>query len=180
MPVYLFSAEFDVERAAAVERKLRAAIPDLTRIRKIEEIAQRRRRSGNEPAFLLLVSFVGDTASLTSLVDAALRQDANVVPILISDEISATDYKRLLRAGVVDWVSADTAPRDILEIMARRREGVQAPADRRVPVVASFVPCAGGVGNATLAGEVATYLKTAKATSVRDICIVDLDFQPSH
>jgi pilus assembly protein CpaE len=184
MPVYLFSPELDLERAAAVERKLRAAIPDLMRVRQIDEIAQDLRGSSDESVFVLLVSFVGDAASLTSLVEAALRQGANVVPIMISDEISATDYKRLLRAGLVDWVSADAAPRDILEIISRRREdardSAQARADRRVPVVASFVPCAGGVGNATLAVEVATYLKTAKATSVRDICIVDLDFQTSH
>jgi pilus assembly protein CpaE len=180
MSVYLFSPEFDVERVATIERKIRAAIPALTRIKQIDEIAQSRREHANEPSFLLLVSFANDSASLFDLLDTAVRHGDNIVPILVSDEISATDYKRLVRTSGADWVSADAAPQDILEIMSRRRGDGQARSDRAPPVVASFVPCAGGVGNTTLAVEVATYLKTAKATASRNICIVDLDFQTSH
>ena len=101
MPVYLFSPEFDLERAAAVERKLRAAIPDLMRIRQIDEIAQSRRESSDEPVFVLLVSFVSDAASLARLVDAALRRGADVVPIMISATTQGTSSRngrsRMLR-----------------------------------------------------------------------------------
>lgn len=178
MPVYMFSPEFDVERVTAVERRIRAAIPNLLRIKQIDEIIQA--RGGAEPVFVLLVSFANDSAYLSKLIDQALRLGDGVVPIVVSDEISATDYKRLVRAGGADWVSANAVPQDILEIIARRRGGTQPRADRPAPVVASFVPSAGGVGNTMLAVEVATYLKTAKASASRNICIVDLDFQTSH
>jgi pilus assembly protein CpaE len=125
------------------------------------------------------VSFANDSSYLSKLIDQALRFGDGIVPIVVSDEISATDYKRLVRAGGADWVSANAVPQDILEIISRRR-GMQPRADRPAPVVASFVPCAGGVGNTTLAVEVATYLKTAKAAAGRNVCIVDLDFQTSH
>jgi pilus assembly protein CpaE len=48
------------------------------------------------------------------------------------------------------------------------------------PIIVCFVPSAGGVGNTTLAVEVAIRLKTQKATRTRKICLVDLDFQTSH
>jgi pilus assembly protein CpaE len=101
--------------------------------------------------------------------------------ILISDDISANDYKRLVRTGGADWVSASAIPQEILDIMSRQRAGGQAMSARRArPVVVSFVPSAGGVGNTTLALEMSAHLTTSKATANRRICIVDLDFQNSH
>jgi pilus assembly protein CpaE len=47
-------------------------------------------------------------------------------------------------------------------------------------VTVSFVPSAGGVGNATLIIETAVCLKANKVTADRSVCIVDLDFQTSH
>src|SRR6202030_2728363 len=91
------------------------------------------------------------------------------------------DYKRLVRTGGADWVSASAIPQEILDIMSRQPAAGQArPARRAQPVVASVAPSAGGVGNTTLALEMSAHLTTSKATANRRICIVDLDFQGSH
>src|SRR5262249_7888351 len=101
--------------------------------------------------------------------------------ILISEDIAASDYKRLVRTGGADWVSAAAVPQEVLDIMSRQRSGIDArPASRGEPVVVCFAPSAGGVGNTTLTVEVASYLKSSKPTKHREICIVDLDFQSSH
>src|SRR5439155_10363018 len=103
--------------------------------------------------------------------------------ILISADISASDYKRLIRTGGADWVSTARAPQEIMEILGRRRttpKAVVSAHDDRQPVAIAFVPSAGGVGNTTLAAEIGTQLKTGKATKDRNICVIDLDFQTSH
>src|SRR5262249_8359536 len=104
--------------------------------------------------------------------------------VLISDELSASDYKALLRRGDADWVSVDADPQEILDILARyrRRRNAELASDAggAKPIAVSFVPSAGGVGNTTLVLETAIKLKTDKATRERRICVVDLDFQRSH
>src|SRR5262249_60961797 len=86
--------------------------------------------------------------------------------------------------GDAEWVAGDADSKEILEIVARprRRKNVEHASDASGarPAAVSFVPSAGGVGNTTLALEVAVRLKTDKATRERRICIVDLDFQASH
>jgi pilus assembly protein CpaE len=48
------------------------------------------------------------------------------------------------------------------------------------PTIISFLPCMGGVGNTTIALEVALRIKLAKPTRSWKICYIDLDFQTSH
>ena len=48
------------------------------------------------------------------------------------------------------------------------------------PIVVSFTPSAGGVGNSTLAIETAIHLVRAKSTKGARVALVDLDFQSSH
>jgi pilus assembly protein CpaE len=179
MAVYLYSAEFDQERTAGIERKIKAAIPDLIKINEIREFAKNRPQRPSNADYLLIVSLTNDSVALGKLVDAA-SEHAGSFLILISNEISATDYKRLMRSGTAEWTSAQAVPQEILEIIARRRGDAAQRSDGRLPVIASFVPAAGGVGNTTVAVEVATLLKISKPTATRNICIVDLDFQTSH
>jgi pilus assembly protein CpaE len=101
---------------------------------------------------------------------------------LISEDLSVSDYKALLRTGGADWVSISSDPQEIRRIISRRqvRNPVEPVAGEPKPVAASFVPSAGGVGNTTLVVEVAVHLKTSRTTKDRNVCIVDLDFQSSH
>jgi pilus assembly protein CpaE len=48
------------------------------------------------------------------------------------------------------------------------------------PIVVSFTPSAGGVGNSTLAIETAIHLVKDKAAKGAGVALVDLDFQSSH
>ena len=181
MPVYFLSANFDIEKIAAIERQVRTAIPDLIKIRSLEEVAPSVSGEPNQQNYVLLVASTNESGHFGKIIEAASRNRGHMFLILISDDISAMDYKRLVRTGGADWVSASAVPQEILDIISRQRTESQAtPARRAQPVVVSFVPSAGGVGNTTLALEMATHLGTSKATADRRICIVDLDFQRSH
>jgi pilus assembly protein CpaE len=119
------------------------------------------------------------------LVSIAEKDHSGLFFIYVSREISASDYKRLVRTGSAEWVSIEIAPEEIAEIVARRRAVADAPvapepAVRTKPAIAAFVPSSGGVGNTTLAIEAAVQLKVARATRSKRICLVDLDLQTSH
>jgi pilus assembly protein CpaE len=70
---------------------------------------------------------------------------------------------------------------EILDIVVRPPAGSGvAVSERARPILMSFVPSAGGVGNSMLAIEVAMQLRRGKAAANRRVCLVDLDFQTSH
>jgi pilus assembly protein CpaE len=178
MPVYFLRGNLSSEKLNLVENRVRQVIPELVTISSIEDIS--RPPAGNERRYVLLVAPAGERSYFDRLVDIASRFQ-ELFFILISDEISASDYKRLVRTGAADWVSTQGAPQEILDIVSRQQQRVPAPARGAVgPVVVSFVPSAGGVGNTTLAIEVGVYLKSLKGTRSRNICCIDLDFQNSH
>jgi pilus assembly protein CpaE len=132
----------------------------------------------------LLVAPSREQGQFAALAETVATYSGRIFFILVSDEMSASDYKALVRTGSADWVSVGADPQEILDIMGRhrlRREAERAGgAGGAKPVAVSFVPSAGGVGNATLTVEVAIALKSHKASRGRNICIVDLDFQSSH
>jgi pilus assembly protein CpaE len=181
MPAYFLNTDSDAEKAAQVERKIREVMPDLTAIASFEAVAQNISRNSNEPVYILIMAPARDWQQLDRLVEIATRHRHHIFFILISDEISATDYKRLVRTGGAEWVATTAAAQEIRDIISKR--GVKpetASAEPVGPVVVSFVPSAGGVGNSTLAIETAIQLKRNKETRDRRICLVDLDFQMSH
>jgi pilus assembly protein CpaE len=181
MPTYFLNTDPDAEKAAQIESKIRELIPDLTAIASFEAVAQNITRNSSEPVYILIMTPARDWQQLDRLVEIATRHRQHIFFILISDEISASDYKRLVRTGGAEWVASTAAAQEIRDIISKRRakpetgEGTSAG-----PVVVSFVPSAGGVGNSTLAIETAIQLKHKKETRDRKICLIDLDFQMSH
>ena len=185
MAIYLLSAGADATRARFVEQRIRRAIPDVTPVADIKELSDAiARGSANDPAFVLIVAPTKDVGYFTKVADGASSHRSRMFFVLISDELSASDYKALLRRGDADWVSVDADPREIVDILTRqrrRRDAEHASDGSGAKSIAiSFVPSAGGVGNTTLVLETAIKLKTDKATRERRICIIDLDFQRSH
>src|SRR6516162_8940895 len=143
----------------AVDADLRAKIPGLTEVASFDRILERETVTDREQsATVLVVAQPGDHGYFDRLVEFAAQHHNEIFLILISDEISASDYKRLVRTGGAEWASAPAGSREVV----------------------AFIPSAGGVGNTTLIIESAIYLQTSKATPERKICIVDLDFQTSH
>jgi pilus assembly protein CpaE len=179
MSIYFLSPTIDIEKSVTLDKMLVDAIPDLIKIKNIEEIPKE--SSSAAQHYVLLVASPQDNEFFNKLVDQASRSLGRLFFILISDTISAEDYKRLVRTGGADWVATNALPQEILEFISKRRLVTESASSRRAePVLISLAPSAGGVGNTTLAVEIASYLKTFKTSRNLKICIVDLDLQSSH
>ena len=179
MATYFVSTDSNAERTASVEARIRGVIPDLVTTRSVEDAASRRRRKADLVCVVLAPA--DDGVYLDRLIDIAGKHRDGIFFILLSSEISASDYKRLVRTGNVDWVDVNGAPQEILEIMGRRMSALRSdPQPSRRPVAVVFLPSAGGVGNSTLAIETAIQLTQRKKDQNRPVCLVDLDFQTSH
>jgi pilus assembly protein CpaE len=178
MPIYFLRGNPSSEKNNLVERRIKEVIRELVTISSIEDISRHPADDGRK--YVLLLAPTGERNYFDRLVDIASRF-RELFFILISDEISASDYKRLVRTGGADWVSTHGAPHEILDIVSRHQQPVEAPPQAAAnPIVVSLAPSAGGVGNTTLAIEVGIRLKSQKATRARKVCLVDLDFQTSH
>jgi pilus assembly protein CpaE len=181
MAICLLNAGTDTAKIKAVAARMKAAIPDLVETSSIDEILKKASARPRDPVHVLVVAPHASKTYFDELLALATRHRDRLFFILIGEELSASDYKALVRTGGADWVSDVADPREILEIVARmRRPPAPSGGAPRRPVAVSFVPSSGGVGNATLCVETAAYLKTGKATRGRHVCIVDLDFQSSH
>jgi pilus assembly protein CpaE len=184
MPIYLWSADLDLDKGKAIEHRLRRAVPDLVTVSSMDQVFSSQKGTTGQ-TYVLVVAPSGDRRALAELIDLASRLRDRLFIILISDDISVVDYKAMTRTGGADWVSTNADPQEILDIIVRRNARMVADArpggsTERQPVAISFVPSAGGVGNTTLVVETGVHLKSSKATRYRNICLVDLDFQSSH
>ena len=178
--VYLLSVGSDSQRLDQVESKIKPSIPELTRVAGVEEVQRNAVRSGVR-AFVLVVAPSTDPENFSRLINIVARNRSNIFFIVISGEISGSDYKLLLQSGNADWVPESGPAQEILDIIARQRgSSAIGPAEINRPAVISFVPSAGGVGNSTLAIEAGIQLSRFKGTKEGSICLVDLDFQTSH
>jgi pilus assembly protein CpaE len=182
MSALFLSSDGGTPQARELEAKLRDAIPELATINNLSEIPTALRGGNGQRTCILIAGPANDQTFLNNLIKIATRNRDTVFFILISDDISATDYKKLVQTGGADWASSSRATLEVLEIMRR----VHAPSpergsgDQAAPIAISFVPSAGGVGNSKLAIEVGVWLKTTKATRNRRVALIDLDFQTSH
>jgi pilus assembly protein CpaE len=177
--IYLTQGGDDERRVDEIEGKLRSTIPNLKRVSRVEDIDQRS-VNGAERSIVLLVAAAPEHANVDDLIDVVRRSPRNLFFIVVGGDISARDYKRLIQSGNADWVAEVGSPQEILDIVGR----VSTPAIHDVPVespvVISFTPSAGGVGNSTLAIETAIQLIKDKSPKGAKVALVDLDFQSSH
>jgi pilus assembly protein CpaE len=185
MKTYLLSPGGANGQIDAVEAKLRGIIPDLRKIKGIEDIAEEISRKAAERIVVIFLSPSLPADGINNIINISMRYRDKVFFILVTNEISANDYKRLIRSGGADWVAAGGALQEIPEIIYRqtavRPDSVDLPSQNKsTPTVVSFLPCMGGVGNTTIALEVALNIKLAKPSRSWKICYVDLDFQTSH
>jgi len=187
MRVFLFSGGVDSERLHELEHRIRERLPAVQSVGRLEEITASLSNSDAGEGGLACILFpvvLNSPDSFDRMVSIATEYRDSLFFIFISDDIPASDYKRLVQTGGADWASTCNAPDEIIEILRRiGRQGPSQPAEARPvtePVMVAFVPGAGGVGNSTLAIEVGIQLKTAKRTRARRICLLDLDFQTSH
>jgi pilus assembly protein CpaE len=183
MTFFLLSAEPVTDRSGAIEQRLRSALPALREVKHIED-ALRAELPPEGPNYLFLVAPPGDAASLSKLVEMASRSRDRLFFVLIGGELSAGDYKSLVRTGGADWLPGNAGAQEILDLVSSRQTRRSDAAGKASPLpgraAVCFVSSAGGAGNTTLAVEVGATLETAKAGRDTSICIVDMDFQSGH
>ena len=179
MTIYLTQGGDDETKVDEIESKLKSTIPDLKRVSRVEDIEERS-ANGGERSIVVLVAARPGHANVDDLIDAVGRYPRNLFFIVIGGDISARDYKRLIQSGNADWVAEVGAPQEILDIVGRITAPARDEAAAYSPVVVSFTPSAGGVGNSTLAIETAVHLVRDKSTRGAKVALVDLDFQSSH
>lgn len=183
MAVYILNADDDEHRGATIEKRLRQAMPDLVTIDRVENVTRTKLLKPGERIHIVVVVPAQHKAYVKDFIDTAPRHGDQTFFILVGDEISASEYKAVLRTGRGDWASANGDATEILDIIVRSNAGRDGNFDIRTnhkAIVASLVSSAGGVGNALLAAELGVQLATSKATRHLSICVVDLDFQGSH
>jgi pilus assembly protein CpaE len=189
MQIYFFSAGVESDELSELENRIRSRLPALQKLTSLEEVTRRVAEQAGVPeseqSFIVLPVLTEATSLLDRLIGIAEQEHRGIFFIFVSSEISASDYKRLVRGGGADWVSLRDAPREIEEIVSRTTNSKPAPAriaagTNARPIVAVFLPSSGGVGNTTLALEAAVQLKLDKKTRNRRVCLLDLDLQTSH
>src|SRR6266852_3333651 len=121
MSIYLLNANTDLEKTAEIEQKIIAIMPDVVKIKNLENIAREIPFGGKDLMYVLFLAPSQDAAYVDILVRIADNYRKRIFFIVISDEISGSDYKRLVRSGGADWVSSNAAAQEILDIIARRR-----------------------------------------------------------
>jgi len=177
MTIYLVQGSDGGTKIEEIEGKLKSTIPDLKRVPSLEDIDE---IDGLERFIVVLVAAVPEIGNVQNLIDLVNTHPGNIFFIVIGGEVSAQDYKRLIRSGNADWVAETGLPQEILEIVGRIGAPTRNAHAAESPAVVSFVPSAGGVGNSTLAIETAIQLVRGKSTNNASVALVDLDFQSSH
>ena len=183
MTIYLLTAgpSKENDQVKKIEAKLSSVLPELRKIERIEDIAADIRGKPDTKIVVIYLSPTLAGSGMDNFINVAGRYRDRIFFILISNEISGDDYKRLVRSGGGDWVDAESSFQEIPELVYKQRlPSSGAPQTDNKPTIISFLPSMGGVGNTTIALEVALRMKLAKATRSRKICYIDLDFQTSH
>jgi Flp pilus assembly CpaE family ATPase len=183
MQIYLFTAGVESSELNELEARLRSRLPNLRKVARLDEVSrldQSVAAADREQSYIIFPVLAAE--SFDRIVTLAEQEHPGVFFIFISREISASDYKRLIRTGGADWVSMQGAQQEILDIISRTSRPEIRP-DRNQqgqPTIVAFVPSGGGVGNATLAVETVVQIKLDKQARGRRVCLLDLDLQGSH
>jgi len=176
MTIYLTQGGRDEAKVDEIEGRLKSTIPDLRRVSSVEDIDRR----NSDRSIILLVATPPNDANVDDLIDVVRRHSPNLFFIIVGGDISARDYKRLIQSGNADWVAEIGLPHEVLDIVGRVNAPMRHDVAGESPIVVSFTPSAGGVGNSTLAIETAVHLVKDKSTRGAKVALVDLDFQSSH
>ena len=184
MTVYLLTPDPKTAEAEAVEAKLKALVPELRKIGTVEEITAQIFAKADGKMIVIFVSPILPNSGINYFINISKRYREQLFFILVTNEISAPDYKRLIRSGGADWVAAGSSLQEIPEIISRQTAQPDSEAAlsqaKAKPTIISFLPSMGGVGNTTVALEATLRIKLAKESRSWKICYVDFDLQTSH
>ena len=122
MTIYLLTSEPSEknDQIEKIEAKLLSVIPELRKIEKIEDIAAEIRGKPDTKIVVIYVSPTLAGSGMDNFINVAGRYRDRVFFILISNEISGDDYKRLVRSGGADWVAAKGSFQEIPELIYKQ------------------------------------------------------------
>src|ERR1044072_6491972 len=110
MQIYFFTAVVDSDELNELEGRIRTRLPALQKLTKLEEVtkrlAEQQAAPDCEPAFIIF-PVLTTTSSFDRLVSIAEQARRRILFSFVRQEISASDYNRLVRSGGADWVSLD-------------------------------------------------------------------------
>ena len=102
MHVYFFTAGIESDELNELEGRIRSRLPDLRKVAKIDEVTSRLGQDGvaadREQSYIIFP--VLTVTSFDRIVSITEQQEhRGVFFIFVSRDISASDYKRLVRSG---------------------------------------------------------------------------------
>ena len=174
MQIYFFTGDAESSELKDLESRIRSNVPNLRKLANLgkvtSELPQNRASATHNQVYIIFPILTATSSD--RMADIAEQDHGGIFFIFVSSEISASDYKRLVRSGGADWVSTQGAPQEIADIISRTApKGAGSGRNEQVrPAIAVLVPSTGGVGNATLAIETAVQVKRAKQTRSRRVC----------
>src|SRR6476646_7338566 len=166
MQIYFFTAGTESSELNELESRIRSTVPNLRKLANLAELTSElpqnlAHATTHDQAYIIFPILTATSSD--RMANIAEQEHSGTFFIFVSKEISASDYKRLVRGGGADWVSMQGAPQEIADIIFRAPKGTRSGRDEQVrPAIAVLVPSSGGVGNATLAVETAVQVKRAK------------------
>src|SRR5229473_3020635 len=122
MQIFLFNAGVDSNQLKDLERRIGAKLPDVQLVSRMEEITRalpKTAGSAGELACILFPVVLNAPGSFDRMVSIAAEYRGSLFFIFISDDIPASDYKRLVQTGGADWASTRGAPEEIVDILAQ-------------------------------------------------------------
>src|SRR5229473_751365 len=122
MQIFLFNAGIDSNQLKDLERRIRVKLPDVKLVSRLEEVNKALPKNGagdSELACILFPVVLNAPESFDRMVTIATEYRDTLFFIFISDDIPASDYKRLVQSGGADWASTRGAPEEITDILSR-------------------------------------------------------------
>src|SRR5215211_5761850 len=113
MQIFFFNASVDISQSNDLERRIRAKLPAVRGVSRIEEVTRALPKTNGGSGALGCILFpvvLNAPGSLDRMVAIATEYRDLLFFIFISDDIPASDYKRLVQTGGADWASTRGAP----------------------------------------------------------------------
>ena len=118
MQVYFFTSGIESSELNELEARIRSRLPNVQKVAKLDEVTSRLGQNdaaaNNEQSYIIFPVLAVEL--FDRIVNITEQEHPGVIFIFVSKEISASDYKRLVRTGGADWVSLQGAPQEIHDI----------------------------------------------------------------
>src|SRR5437764_13868164 len=105
MQIFFFNASVEISQSKDLERRIRAKLPSVRLVSRMEEVTRALPKMPGSDGALACILFpvvLNAPESLDRMVSIATEYRDSLFFIFISDDIPASDYKRLVQTGGAD------------------------------------------------------------------------------